>query len=102
MTRSAIGRLIKKTARQETCSISQPPITGPIPAVIALKHDQVPMPRPRSFHEKEQMMMERLPGTRSAEQNTSSARAATSWQQSPANPHAAQAAANSEPPIKKK
>ena len=66
MTRIAIGRLIKNTARHETCSINHPPITGPMPAVIALNPDHVPMARPRSFSEKELLMMARLPGTRSA------------------------------------
>ncbi len=37
ITTSASGRLIKKTARQETCSINQPPSTGPTAAVIGAK-----------------------------------------------------------------
>ena len=57
---------MKKTARQEKCSTSQPPRTGPIAAVIALKPDHVPMARPRSSSRKELLMMARLPGTSSA------------------------------------
>ena len=57
---------MKNTQRQEACSISQPPRTGPTAVVIAVKPDQVPMARPRSFSSKEALMMARLPGTRSA------------------------------------
>jgi hypothetical protein len=35
ITISAIGTLTKNAARQLTCSISQPPVTGPIAVVIA-------------------------------------------------------------------
>ena len=47
-TTAASGTFRKNTARQLTCSISQPPVTGPIAAVIALKPDHVPIARPRS------------------------------------------------------
>ena len=60
---------MKKTARHERCSISQPPITGPIAVVIALNPDQVPMARPRSFSANELLMIARLPGTSSAAPN---------------------------------
>ena len=49
-TAAAIGRLRKKTARQEKCSINQPPRTGPIAVVIAEKPDQVPEGRGRVGH----------------------------------------------------
>lgn len=39
---------MKKTARQETFSISQPLRTGPAAPVIAVKPDHVPMACPRS------------------------------------------------------
>ncbi len=39
---------MKKTARHETCSISQPPKTGPMAAVIAVNPDQVPIALPRA------------------------------------------------------
>jgi len=42
-TIAASGTLTKKAARQLTCSISQPPITGPIAVVIALNPDHVPI-----------------------------------------------------------
>ena len=47
-TIAANGKLMKKTARQEKCSINHPPSTGPIAAVMAVNPDQVPMARPRS------------------------------------------------------
>ena len=54
---------MKKTARHETCSISQPPITGPTAAATALKPDHVPIARPRSSSLNDALMMARLPGT---------------------------------------
>ena len=47
-TTTASGTFRKNTARQLTCSTSQPPLTGPIAVVIALKPDHVPIARPRS------------------------------------------------------
>src|SRR6202012_1106761 len=41
-TATAIGRLRKNAHRQEACSTSQPPSTGPTAAVIAVKPDHVP------------------------------------------------------------
>ncbi len=66
MTSAATGTLRKNTARQLTCSISQPPATGPMLAVIALKPDHVPIARPRSSPSNVALMIARLPGTRSA------------------------------------
>ena len=51
MTIAAIGTLRKNTARQLTCSTSQPPRTGPIAVVMAPKPDHVPIARPRSLFE---------------------------------------------------
>ena len=47
-TTNASGRLMKKMARHEMCSISQPPRTGPTAAVMAVKADHVPIACPRS------------------------------------------------------
>ena len=63
---SASGRLIKNTARQEACSISQPPMTGPMPAVIAVNPDHVPIACPRFASSNEALIIARLPGTSSA------------------------------------
>ena len=65
-TITASGTFRKNTARQLTCSINQPPVTGPIAAVIALNPDQVPIARPRSASSKVALMIARLPGTRKA------------------------------------
>ena len=46
ITTAASGTFRKNAARQLTCWISQPPATGPIAAVIALKPDHVPIARP--------------------------------------------------------
>src|ERR1700757_2626438 len=43
VTVAASGTLMKNTQRQEACSTSQPPRTGPSAVVIAVKPDQVPM-----------------------------------------------------------
>ena len=83
---------MKKTARQETCSINQPPRTGPIAAVIALKPDQVPIARPRSSSRKELLMMARLPGTSNAAPNPWTARAIIKERIPEARPHHAEAA----------
>ncbi len=76
--KSAIGILMKNTARHETCSINQPPITGPIAVVIAPKPDHVPIARPRSCSGNELLMIARLPGTSSAAPNPCTARATIS------------------------
>ena len=65
-TMTASGTFRKNTARQLTCSISQPPLTGPIAVVIALNPDQVPIARPRSASSNVALMIARLPGTRNA------------------------------------
>src|SRR5215813_9326662 len=65
-TTTAIGTLIKKTQRQDACSTSQPPKTGPIAAVIAVNPDQVPMARPRLSSGNEALISARLPGTSKA------------------------------------
>src|SRR5258707_2193615 len=62
-TIAASGTLRKKTARQLTCSISQPPRTGPMAVVIALNPDHVPIARPRSASSIVALMIARLPGT---------------------------------------
>src|ERR1700679_1596069 len=43
ITAAAIGTLMKKTQRQEACSTSQPPRTGPTAVVIAVKPDHIPI-----------------------------------------------------------
>src|ERR1700732_4099029 len=43
MTAAARGRLMKNTQRQEACSTSQPPRTGPMAVVIAVNPDHVPI-----------------------------------------------------------
>ena len=66
ITANASGRLMKNIDRQETCSTSQPPRTGPMAVVIVVKPDQVPIARPRLFSSKVAPIIARLPGTRSA------------------------------------
>lgn len=50
---------MKKIARQEMCSMSQPPRTGPSAVVIAVNPDHVPMARPRERPSNEALMIER-------------------------------------------
>src|SRR5438105_12120707 len=47
-TAAASGRFRKKTARQLTWSMNQPPATGPSADVIAVNPDQIPIAPPRS------------------------------------------------------
>ena len=73
-TMTASGTFRKNTARQLTCSTSQPPLTGPIAVVIALNPDHVPIARPRSASSNVALMIARLPGTRKAAPMPCSAR----------------------------
>src|SRR5579872_931192 len=63
ITAAASGTLIKNTHRQEACSTSNPPRTGPIAVVIAVKPDHVPIACPRVFSSNDVLMIARLPGT---------------------------------------
>ena len=74
----ASGTFRKNTARQLTCSISQPPVTGPMAAVIALNPDHSPIARPRCASSNVALMIARLPGTRNAAPTPCSARPAIS------------------------
>src|ERR1700687_6040401 len=66
ITAAARGRLIKNTHRQEACSTSQPPRTGPMAVVIAVNPDHVPIAGPRLFSSNDELISARLPGTSSA------------------------------------
>ena len=99
MTMTASGTLRKNTARQLTCSTSQPPLTGPIAVVIALNPDQVPIAAPRSASSNVALMIARLPGTRNAAPMPCRARPATSSPEEVAKPQAIEATAkNATPP----
>ncbi len=56
---TANGALMKNAARQLTCWISHPPITGPSAVVMDVNPDQVPIARPRSASLKVALMMAR-------------------------------------------
>src|SRR5262249_18870636 len=56
----------KNAARHVACSISHPPITGPIAAVIEVNADHVPIARPPFFSSNDAPIIDRLPGTTSA------------------------------------
>ena len=90
-TIAANGRLMKKTARHDTCSINHPPRTGPIAAVIAVKPDHVPIARPRSSSRKDALIIARLPGTRRAPPAPCIARAKINSRTLVAKPHHAEA-----------
>src|SRR5262245_54447090 len=70
-----------------------------MPAVIALKPDQVPIALPRSPSANDALMIARLPGTRSAPPSPCTARAAMSSLMLDARPHHTEAAVNSATPI---
>ena len=65
-TIAAAGILIKNTARQEMYCTNNPPRTGPIAVVMAVKPDQVPMARPRCSLSNDALIIARLPGTNKA------------------------------------
>ena len=69
---------MKKIARHDSASTSQPPSTGPNAVVSAETPAQVPIARPRSSSANEALMIARLLGTSSAPPTPCSARAATS------------------------
>ena len=64
--RTATGRLMKKIARQETCSVSAPPTTGPIASARAETPAQVPIALPRSSGGKALEMIDRVAGIMNA------------------------------------
>src|SRR5205823_2894576 len=92
------GTFRKNAARQLTCSMSHPPITGPAAAVIELNADQVPIARPRSLSSNVALMMARLPGTRNPAPTPCRARAAIRMRGDVARPHRTDAAVNSRTP----
>jgi hypothetical protein len=99
-TIAASGTFTKNTARQLTCSISQPPTIGPIAAVMALKPDHMPMARPRSAPSNVALMMARLPGTRKAAPMPCTARATISTRVDAARPQPIDAIVNSMTPAR--
>src|SRR5437879_5895453 len=62
ITAAASGRLMRNAQRQDACSTSQPPRTGPIAAVIAVNPDHVPIACPRLFSSNDALIIARLPG----------------------------------------
>ncbi len=66
MTAAAIGRLMKKTSRQDTALISQPPRNGPIAVATPPSPDQAPMAFERSSGANDACRIARLPGVSSA------------------------------------
>ncbi len=97
-TTAASGTFRKKTARQLTCSMSQPPRTGPMAVVIAENPDHVPIARPRSVSSNVALMIARLPGTRNAAPIPCSARAVMSARADVATPHRIEAMVKSATP----
>src|SRR5256714_8879679 len=87
ITIAASGTLMKKAERQLTCSINQPPTTGPTAVVIALNPDQVPIARPRSAPSNVALIIARLPGTKNAAPIPCSARPIIRERRLDAKPH---------------
>ncbi len=101
ITRAAMGRLIRKTQRQPAVSTSQPPSRGPIAPATPPRPDQAPTARGRSSRTKDDWMIAREPGVRSAPPMPCSARARTSVSMLGASPHRAEATANHPTPMTK-
>ena len=100
-TAAAIGRLMKKTSRQDTAPISQPPRNGPIAVATPPSPDQAPMALERSSGANDAWRIARLPGVSSAAPTPCSARAAIRNPASGARPQASDASANHTVPITK-
>ena len=100
-TAAAAGRLMKKTSRQDTALISQPPRNGPMAVATPPSPDQAPMALARSSLANDAWMIARLPGTSSAAPAPCTARAAIRNPALGASPHASDAIANQIVPITK-
>ncbi len=75
---TAIGGLMKKIARQLTCSVRKPPSTGPIASAIALTPAQVPIAMPRCSGGNAWVMIDSVAGIMNAAPTPWTARKATS------------------------
>src|SRR5438445_8215368 len=84
----AMGTLRKNAQRQEPCSMSHPPRTGPRAVVIAVNPDHAPIAWPREFSSNDAPLIERLPGTNSAAPTPCTQRAMTSASTLGARPQA--------------
>ena len=94
-------RHVQKNAhRQDACSMSQPPMTGPAAVVIAVKPDQVPIALPRSLSSKEALIMDKLPGMRNAASNPCTALVHISSWMSDASPQAIEATVKTTTPVR--
>ena len=95
---TATGRLMKKIARQETASVSQPPTTGPIASAMAETPAHVPIALPRSCGGNALEMIERVAGIMNAAPMPWMAREATSQVSLGARPIVAEASAKTTTP----
>ena len=100
-TAAATGRLMKKTSRQDTAPISQPPRNGPMAVATPPRPDQAPMARGRSSGSKDACRIARLPGVSSAAPAPCTARAPIRNPALGARPQASDASANHTVPIRK-
>src|ERR1700722_4015285 len=98
-TAAASGRFKKKTQRHVACSISQPPITGPIAVVTALAPLHVPIARPRFSGGNAAVSIAMLPGINSAAPSPCTDRAQINALTFGASPQLADAAAKIATPI---
>ncbi len=92
---------IKKAARHDTKSMSNPPTTGPIAAVTPENPDQVPIALPRSSSENEELMIASEPGIINAPPIPWIVRAAMSDSELGERPHHTEATVKIAMPIMK-
>ena len=100
-TSTAIGRLRKKIQRQESASISQPPMNGPSAVDTPDSPAQAPIARPRSSGWKLAWSTDSDPGVSSAPPAPWRNRAAISQPVPWASPHSTEAAVNQTTPMRK-
>ena len=99
MPRMPTGTLTKKIQFQDRCSVSNPPVSGPIASASAEMPAQMPIAVPRCRGGKVAVMMESVAGLISAAPRPCTTRARISSSPLPASPHQSEAAVNTAIPI---
>jgi hypothetical protein len=96
------GMLTKKIQFQPTCSVSRPPMSGPIASASAETPAQIPIAMPRCRGGNVAAMIERVAGFISAAPAPCAKRAAISMSPVVASPHASEASVKMAIPVTKR
>ena len=93
------GTLTKKIQFQDRCSVSRPPVSGPIASAMAETPAQMPIAVPRWRGGNVAVMIESVAGLISAAPTPCTTRAAINSVPLPARPHHSDASVNTAMPI---